>query len=392
MSKLIKLLVPIVVITASIFTVQTLVAAKPTPEKKPPEERLVSLYVDEVKSEEVTLSVKTQGEVKPKTEIDIISRVSGQIVSISDQFAEGAEFDANATLVKIDDTDYEIAVISAEARVSTAKVSLERELANSKIKKDQWNRKKTSQKPSDFALNKPQIAEARANIRAAEADLRAARLNMQRSNISVPFKGRVQTKNIGIGQYVSEGTVIGKVFSTDIVEVRLPLTDSQLAELNLPLGYMAKDDNAPIVTFNAIVGNKAHKWQGRIVRTNARIDEMTRLIYAIAEVKDPYGAGADNNTPIAVGMFVGAEIASPNSQMALSLPRDALHSNDKVYVVNDESRLEIRTVDVLSTSKDTVLINSGINAGEKVVTSTLTAPFDGMKVVALDRTQNISAN
>ena len=392
MSKIIKFLVPVIVITVSLFTVQTLVAAKPTPEKKPPEERLVSLYVDEVKSEEVTLSVKTQGEVKPKTEIDIISRVSGQIVSISDHFAEGAEFDANSTLVNIDDTDYEIAVINARAKVSSAKVNLERELANSKIKKDQWNRKKTNQKPTDFALNKPQIAEARANIRAAEADLRAAEINRQRTQISVPFKGRVQMKNIGVGQYISQGTVIGKVFSTDVVEIRLPLTDSQLAELNLPLGFMANENNAPVVTFNATVGNKLHKWQGRIVRTNARIDESTRMIYAIAEVEDPYGQGADDNTPIAVGMFVGAEIANPNSQIALSLPRDALHNDDKVYVINDDSRLEIRTVEVLSTSADTVLISTGVIAGEKVVTSILTAPFDGMKVVALDRNNNISAN
>ena len=392
MSKLIKRLTPVVVIVASVFIVQALVAAKPTPDKKEPEARLVSLYVDIVKSEEVTLSVFTQGEVKPKTEIDLISRVSGQIISISENFAEGAEFEANSRLIKIDDTDYKIAVISAEARVAGAKVNLEKELANSKIKKEQWKRKKSSENPSDYALNKPQIAEARANLRASEADLRAARLNVDRTNISVPFKGRVELKNIGIGQYVSQGTVVGRVFSTDIVEVRLPLTDSQLVELNLPLGFMADANNAPKVNFSAQVGKNHHNWEGKIVRTNARIDQRTRLIYAIAEVKDPYGVGADKDTPIAVGMFVVAEIASANSQIALSLPRLALHGDDKVYVINDENRLEIRTVDVLSTSFDTAFISSGVEVGEKVVTSTLAVAVDGMEVIALNRNNAVSIN
>ncbi|MCO4756228.1 MAG: efflux RND transporter periplasmic adaptor subunit, partial [Bacteriovoracaceae bacterium] len=355
------------------------------PEKSEPKARLVSLFVDKVESEEVVLSVNTQGEVKPKTEIDLISRVSGQVVSISENFAEGAEFEPDSILIKIDDADYKFAVVSAESRLASAKVSLERELANSKIKKDQWKRKGSSAKPSDYALNKPQIAEARAQIRAAVADLKAAKLNVERTNIKVPFKGRVVLKDIGLGEYVSQGKVLGRVFSTDIVEVRLPLTDTQLTELNLPMGYMAEKNQGPVVNFKAYIGKKEHNWKGRIVRTNASIDQQTRLIYAIAQVEDPYGVSADNGNPFAVGLFASAEIASANSQTAFSLPRVALHNDDKVYVINEDSKLEIRTVDVLSTNKEKVLLASGVEVGEKVVTSTLPAAVDGMEVIALER-------
>jgi RND family efflux transporter MFP subunit len=385
MKKLLKISLPILVLVASFFAVSTLIAAKPAPEKSEPKARLISLFVDKVESEVVTLSVNTQGEVKPKTEIDLISRVSGQVVSISDNFAEGAEFEPESILIKIDDADYKFAVVSAESRLASAKVSLERELANSKIKKDQWSRKGNSAKPSDYALNKPQIAEARAQIRAAESDLKAAKLNVARTNIKLPFKGRVQLKSIGIGEYVSQGKVLGRVFATDTVEVRLPLTDSQLNELNLPMGYMNNDNTGPVVDFKAYIGKKELNWKGRIVRTNASIDKNTRLIYAIAQVEDPYGVSADNGNPFAVGLFVSAEIASPSSQTALSLPRVALHNDDKVYVINEESKLEIRTVDVLSTNDEKVLLASGVEVGEKVVTSTLPGAVDGMEVIALDR-------
>jgi len=386
-NKLLKTIAPVIVLAASIGVVFALSATKPAPEKKEETQRLISLYVDEVKADIITISVQTQGEVRPKTEIDLVPQVSGRIVAVSQSFAEGAEFDPGTTLVKIDATDYQLAVTRARARVAEAQVAVQRELANAKIKEDQWLDKRTSGEPTPFALNKPQVLEVEAKLLAAEADLKEAQLNVARTEISAPFHGRVREKSIGIGQYVSAGTRLGRVFSTDTVEIRLPLTDVQLAELNLPIGFTADAFNAPQVQFKARVGNREYFWSGHIVRINASVDPLTRLIYAIAEVEDPYGQGADSGVPMAVGMFVNAEIAGVTSQRALILPRLALRNADKVYVVNDQNRLEIRTVDVLSTSEDTVLVTKGVEVGEKVVTSTIPAAIDGMEVRAIRREQ-----
>ena len=387
MKKLLKIFAPVLVLAISIGVVQALSAAKPAPEKKEETQRLISLYVDEVKSDTVTISVQTQGEVRPKTEIDLVPQVSGRIVAISESFAEGAEFGPGETLIKIDDTNYKLAVIRAQARVAEAQVAVQRELANAKIKKEHWLDKRTNGEPTAYALNKPQVMEVEAKLLAAEADLKEARLDVARTEINVPFLGRVREKNVGIGQYVTTGTQLGRVFSTDTVEIRLPLTDSQLAELNLPMGFMADAFNAPVVQFSAHVGNRQHFWSGRIVRTHASVDTQTRLIYAIAEVEDPYGLGSDNGAPIAVGMFVHADITGVKSQAALVLPRLALRSANKVYVINDDNRLEIRTVEVISTSEDFVLVSTGVEVGDKVVTSTIPAAVDGMEVRAITRDQ-----
>ena len=383
MKKLLKIVGPILVLMVSIGIVQVLNAAKPAPEKKENSQRMVSLYVDEVRQDMVTLSVQTQGEVRPKTEVELIPQVSGRIVAISETFAEGAEFQPGTVLARIDDTDYRLAVIRAEARVAAAQVQVEQELANAKIKESHWLDKTNSGEPTPFALNKLQVAEARANLLAAEADLDEALLNVKRTEITVPFRGHVRNRLIGIGQYVTAGTPLGTVFSTDTVEIRLPLTDSQLAELNLPMGFTSDAFNAPIVQFSAMVGNHQRSWEGRIVRTSASVDQQTRLIYAIAEVQDPYGVGADSGSPLAVGMFVTADIAGINAQTAMILPRMALRNANKVYVINDENRLEIRTVEVLSTSEETVLVTAGLEPGERVVTSTIPAAVDGMEVRAI---------
>jgi hypothetical protein len=115
------------------------------------------------------------------------------------------------------------------------------------------------------------------------------------------------------------------------------------------------------------------------------VDEETRLIYATAEVRDPYGSAADEGMPMAVGMFVNARIGAIDEQQAYVMPRLALRAENKVYVINEDSRLEIRTVDVLATSEERVVVASGVNPGERVVTSTLPNAVDGMEVEPIVR-------
>jgi RND family efflux transporter MFP subunit len=383
--KIIKTSAPVLVLALGIGVVQALVATKPTPEKKDDSQRVVSLYVDEVFSENTTIYVVTQGEARPKTEIDLVPQVSGRIVSVADEFAEGAEFHPDTVLIKIDDANYKLAVIRAEARVAEAHTNLQKELATAQIKKEQWADRRTKGEPSPYALNEPQVAEARAKIRSADAELAEARLNLDRTEIKVPFLGRVMEKSVGLGQFVNAGTRLGRVFSTDRIEIKLPLTDAQMAELNLPMGFMANAENAPVARLTAFVGNKEYSWKGRIVRTQAAVDQQTRLVYAIAEVIDPYGTSSDSAMSLAVGLFVTAEIASAQSMDAFVIPRLALRNEDKVYVINDEGTLEIRTVEVLSTSADRVLLSGGVANGERVVTSTIPAAVDGMQVQALIR-------
>ncbi len=234
-------------------------------------------------------------------------------------------------------------------------------------------------------MNEPQVAEARAKIRSADADLAEANLNLARTQIKVPFLGRVMEKSVGVGQFVNAGTKLGRVFSTDRIEIRLPLTDAQLVELDLPMGFMASNETGHPVKLSAFVGGKEHSWQGHIVRTQAAIDQQTRLVYAIAEVVDPYGTASESSMPLAVGLFVNAEIASSRSQDAFVIPRLALRNADKVYVINDEEKLEILTAEILSTSDEKALLTGGVANGERVVTSTIPAAVDGMQVKAITR-------
>ena len=249
MKRIISFMAPVLVLGGAIVVTMGLGASKPAPEKNEDASRALSLYVEPVRSDRLILEVETQGEVRAKTMIDIVPEVSGRIVMVSEAFSEGGSFEAGETLLKIDDRNYRLAVTRAEARVAEARVALEQELADARIKKKQWEDWVQEGEPTPLALNQPQVAQAEASMRAAQADLEDARINLERTEIKLPFAGRVSERMAGVGQVASAGTQLGRVFATNVVEVKLPLTDKQLAELAMPVGFVA-NDTAPLVTFS----------------------------------------------------------------------------------------------------------------------------------------------
>jgi len=341
-----------------------------------------TVFYETARAQPVTLDVATQGEVRPRTDISLTAQVSGRIEKTSDVFVDGGAFKEGELLIKIEDADYRLQVTSAGARVAQARETLSREEAESALAKQDFEELGFDRDPSDLTLRLPQLAQARANYEAALADQRVAQLNLERTEISAPFPGRVRQRLTGPGQFVAPGAQLGTIFSTDVAEIRLPLTDNDLAKLGLPVAFNETEDNpGPPVDLSAVIGGELHNWRGRIVRTDGAIDPATRQISAIAVVEDPYGEGADGDTPLAIGLFVDALIEGKPYESAIVLPRSALYGIDRVYVIAEDDTLEERMVRVVSSGRDTITLASGVAPGERVVTSPLRGAGEGDKVL-----------
>jgi len=385
MKKVLQLALPLAVLGLAIVIAIGINATAPKPEKDDSKARIAALNVVPAERENITLMVKSQGEVRARTDINLVPEVSGRIIKVSDVFAEGGAFTPDTVLAEIDPANFKLAVVRAEARVAEARVRVEQELADARIKEKQWRDWVKDGEPTPLALNKPQVAQAQASLRAAQADLDEAKLNLDRTKIRLPFHGRVAERMIGLGQYVTPGTNLGRVFATDVVEVRLPLTDRQMGELNLAVGFDAQVTGTLIpVKLTAQMGGRNASWDAKIVRTQASIDQATRLYYAIAQVENPYAFDA-LKPALPVGLFVNAEITSANSMDAVVIPRTALRGDDKVFIVEDDKML-IRSVNVLSTNSRQAVLAGGIYAGDVVVTSPVRSAVDGMAVSVVTST------
>ena len=381
-STLIRISLPIAVLAAGIGVYILLDAVKPEPEKKEEPPRALSVFVQPVTRSDLPLRVTTQGEVRARTEVDIVAQVAGKVVEVSPEFIEGGLVKPGVPLVVIEPTDYEFEVKRTEAQVAEAEVRVQQAEADADVARKQLRNEKN---PSPLALKKPQVAQARAGLKASEASYSQAQTNLARTRITLPFHGRVISTAVDIGQYVTPGTPLGRAFANDVVEVRVPLNDAQLASLDLPIGYIAETEEQRLpVEITAMVAGREHQWMGELTRLDAAIDPTTRMLFGIAEVRNPYGQGASQyGMPLAVGLFVNADISGRELRDAYIIPRHALRAGNQVYVVNGEGRLEIRSVSVTHSSSEEAVIDSGLEAGDQVVVSSIRNPIEGMELEAL---------
>ena len=361
-----------------------LAATAEEPERSEVVARPTAVFVTEAQSTPVQLSVRTQGEVAPLTEIDLIAQVSGRIAFVNPNFVNGGFFEAGETLIQLEDADYRLAVTRASALVAQRRQQLIREEAEADLAREEWEALGNGE-ASALTLREPQMAEAQAQLAAAQASLEEARLNLSRTRITAPFDGRVRMKSADLGQFVGPGARVGRVFSTDRVEIRLPLTNSELATLGMPLAFQAVSyDAGPEVQLSASVAGETRHWQGHVVRTDSAIDPQTRTLSAIIEVSDPYGEAArEAGAPLAVGLFVNAEIAGRSIDYAYALPRSALRGANQIFVAELDGTLSIRDVTVANSTADAVIVTSGVTEGERIVTSPLRGAADGMLIRAL---------
>ena len=377
-----KILLPILVLGAGLLGAWHLMNSRTEIQTQPRTEHFPLVRTLEVQPARIQLRVHTQGTVVPRTQSALVPEVSGRVVQVSPSLAPGGFFTKGELLLKIDSRDYELAIIQSEAEIAQIQRRLEQEKAEAEVARREWAELGKGE-PSALLLRRPQLAEAEASQAAALAALERANRNLQRTEIRAPYDGRVRSKNVDLGQYIVAGSPVAQLYSVDIAEVRLPLPDEEAAFLDLPLHYREQNSSrtGPQVLLKATFAGKEHSWWGRIVRTEGEIDPETRMLFVVAQVKDPYSRRSHpGRPPLAAGMFVQAEILGGWLTDVVALPREALRENDTILVVDSEERLRFRPVSILRIQQEQVLVQTGLEQGEQVCISPLETPVDGMKV------------
>lgn len=357
--------------------------------KKEPETRetpkiLPSVEVLEVQPEPKRVIVKSQGTVEARTHTTLLAEVSGRVESISPSLYAGGFFAKGEVLAKVEDIDYQANLASAKSRYAEAKLAYEQELALSEQAQEDWKGLGNSGSASELVLRKPQLERATANLEAAEAGVTSAERDLQRTEIKAPYQGRVQRKYIDLGQYVSaRQSQIADIYSVDTAEIRLgiPLGDTGLINLQEKFVDGATNGTRPTVTITANYGGVDYHWQGSIDRSEGAVDPQTRLLYLVAQVDNPYSQ-TDNpgRPPLKVGSFVQAEIEGVLLENAFVIPRRALRENNSLYVVGDDGKLEIREIVPYQKTKEEVIVQGQLEAGELICLTPLQYVVNGMEV------------
>ncbi len=382
--KLVRILLPPAIILGAVASAWHMMLTKPPMSQRTPPQVSTAVEATRVAPQNYQVTLRTQGTVRPRTESTIIPEVSGRVVEVAPAFRVGGFFETGELLLAIDSTDYETALVVAEASLAQARMRLVEEEARAEQAVRDWDSLGQGGQPSGLVLRQPQLSEARAAAAAAEARLERANRDFQRTSITAPYAGRVLEQWVDIGHYVTPGTALARIYAVDVAEIRLPLTDRQLAFVKLPELYRGEStatQSEPRVFIEATFGGQKHAWEGRIVRTEGAIDTRSRQLFVVAQVKDPYGRTVKDRPPLKVGLFVEATIEGEVLENVFLLPRSALRENRFILIVTPENELRRRTVEPIWSSGPQIVLREGLQAGEVVCLTRVAYAIDGLGVL-----------
>ena len=371
-----KLLTPITIIALSLVIYTVLVNNKPEIITAVKEPVPVAVRALTIAPQKLALTVTSEGNVQPRVEMELVTQVAGKVVSVAPNLLSGGEFAEGEPLITLDPRDYEIALAQAHASLDRANAELD-------FATEEQSRVRALYAQELTSIVQVQSAEraflvARAAKSDADATVSRAQIDLGRTVLEAPFHGRVRSESVDVGQFFQKGASIATLYDTQRLEVRLPIADAQLAHLDTEFANtgIAAADRIPVI-LTANYGGRQQSWTAQLMRSEGDISTTTRFLYVIAEVSNSTNA---NGMRLPIGLFVNATIQGRSVDGLVSIPRTALRSNNNVMVIDENSRLRFREVQVFRLSETHALISEGLSSGERISISALQFVVEGMPV------------
>ena len=390
-------LVAIVILVGSGALAYYLVSLAPEPERSEPPPQIPFAQTARVVAGSGAIPVYGAGTVRASAEIDIAPLVSGRVVWVNPAFQSGGRIKANQAILRIDKEDYLHRRRQVEAELESRRVALfvaQEESAFARTEFEQYSRRQQEAgasvgDPGPLALREPQIKAAQAALDRVESQLADARLALSRTEVRAPFNGYVRHESLDVGQFVTAGQPVGRLFASDAVEVVAPLSDSN-AGLIPGLWKLRAGDARRRVAARAIAryGDKSYAWKGYVDRAEVSVDRQTRTIDTILRVPNPFTGGAPvdgtdesgSTPPLLVGKFVEVEIQGLAPESHFRVPRPALHPGNEVWTVSEDKRVSVIPVRVLQRVNDEAFVTGALEDGQLVITGGIQHVSEGMIV------------
>ncbi|MDE0093955.1 MAG: efflux RND transporter periplasmic adaptor subunit [Gammaproteobacteria bacterium] len=310
----------------------------------------------------IQLSLSTTGEVYARSEVPMIPQVNGIVEWVSPALRDGGSFTSNEPLMRIDPTDLELALDQAEANLETALANQELKEAESYSAQENW-RLLHPEEPVPVLVSKaPQLRQARAAIQVAEVAVELADLNLARTSFELPFSGRVKETRLGVGQLVTRGQSFGTAYALDAIEIRVPVSEVELAKL------------VPTAGRTGVVSIHSKLFNVVVDRVSAQLDQRSRATDVFLTISDPHD--------LVPGQFVNVMLEGRTENNVYRIPQAAEQAGSKLWIVQDGMLQEV--VPVILSREDNELIISAFDYGDGLVVGAVTNAYTGMKVAIVE--------
>ncbi len=422
-----------ILLFAGIAFVVFIASLKSGPVKQP--DRLNIPIVEVAKVELLTIDplITGFGRAFAHDQWQAISEVSGRVIYRHPELEVGRTLEKGTTLIRIDPVDYELAVAQSVSALKQAQLERERidlneqtfqqnmliaetqlELAKNELNRKADLNKKGLVSSSELEAQRKvvlqqeqQVWEAKqrlelvpsdkdladANINSARAKLTESERKLSRTEVVMPFTGRVSQVNIARDQLVNPQQLMIEAYDLSLMEVTANVSVQDISTMLQSTSGEARSFNESMPGQNMpdirnlglsaqviyALGDNTFTWLARVDRLSVGINVQANTIGITSQItNNPTNYNPKTNPPLLKDMYVQVDISAPGIEN-LVVPSSAIHSK-RLFVLNEENQLSFVPVRVLYSLDGLSAIKADIKVGERVITSDLLAPVEGMKV------------
>ena len=319
------------------------------------------------------------GRVQAEREAHLSSRVAGQLLEYFPNTLPGMVVEAGLPLARLDDTDLHLSLRDAEAALAQAQAQLAMERGEQQRAQSEYQ-SFGRDLPADrraLVLREPQLRIAEAEVERATTTRDRARLELERTTLIAPWRGMVQSRLLGAGSEVSIGTELLHLIDVSRFWVRVSLPGEAMGWLDAATG----DAPGSQVTISSRSWPAGQERRGELIAVLPTLEEKGLQAQLLVAVDDPLGL-EQGSPALRVGDVARLDFATRPREGLFVLPVAALRPGDEIWVLDDEDRLRRRQVAVLHRGDERVLVEEGLEEGQRIVTSQLGQPREGMRLRA----------
>jgi multidrug efflux system membrane fusion protein len=333
------------------------------------QQQAVPVLAATAEAKDFPIVVRGIGSVEAFNTVSVKSRVDGHIVQIA--FTEGQLVHAGDLLVQIDPRPYQAQLAQAEANKAKDQANLEnarRDLARLEV----LVKNQLAATRQQYDTQRTTVTQLEAAVQSDQAQIDAAKLNVAYSTITSPISGITGLRLVDIGNLVQASAATPLVIVTQVKPIYATFTVAE-RHLGSIRSAMARHPLS-VLAFNGDDNRQVSAGVLKVV--NNTVDQSTGTVTLKAEF-------ANQDVALWPGEFVNAHLVLEVVKNGVTVPPGAVQMSPTgpfVYLIKDDSTVELRTVTVADVEGDITLIGSGLKAGDNVVVSGQINLSPGVKV------------
>lgn len=355
------------------LAMQWLIASAPKAERKAPQR--IARLVDVTPAIAATGGpvVEAWGDVRAAQTLIVRPEIAGTLVWVHPEITRGGRVSAGEIVARFDDRDLKLALARVDSDIADIEARMLIEQGQAEIGRRELTRlsRNLTAEQRALVLREPQMAQLRAELAAAKADRQQALNAIDKTEVKAPFDAIVIEEAVAPGAMLSAGAEAATLVAADRFHVALAVPAAALRWIGL-------DGSQTVTLSQPGIWPDGVTRTGQVTRLGSSLTETGRMAELIVEIAEPVTANPSGDPALLLGSFLRGTLEGPQIPGAVALSRAHLRDGDTVWVFGADGALEVRSVDVAWRGPDAVLIRSGLEPGERIVTTNLATFAPGM--------------